>query len=168
MARNENVGRHGSTESSASWRSVRSNDTVRPFGRASRGTPVTVQTPKDHNNHQYVASRTLWCICLVAHWTTSLGGGRAARAVRLESCAEARSALYVVVSQSSDEACPPMTHNAAAPAADSQTMFLPSSRSAVQDDVKRGPRQCASLASTPVSPREMHPLPVLESANVAV
>ncbi|KAF2240879.1 PP2C-domain-containing protein [Trematosphaeria pertusa] len=146
MARNENVGRHGSTESSASWRSVRSNDTVRPFGRASRGTPVTVQTPKDHNNHQYVASRTLWCICLVAHWTTSLGGGRAARAVRLESCAEARSALYVVVSQSSDEACPPMTHNAAAPAADSQTMFLPSSRSAVQDDVKRGPRQCASLA----------------------
>ncbi|KAJ4303722.1 hypothetical protein N0V90_002623 [Kalmusia sp. IMI 367209] len=50
MTRNETVGRHGSAESSASWRSIRSNDTVRPFGRgslASRGTPVTVQTSKD-------------------------------------------------------------------------------------------------------------------------
>lgn len=49
MTRNETAARHGSTESSASWRSIRSNDTVRPFGaRASlRGTPVTVQTSKD-------------------------------------------------------------------------------------------------------------------------
>ncbi|KAL5430906.1 hypothetical protein PMIN07_008047 [Paraphaeosphaeria minitans] len=51
MTRNETIGRHGSTESSASWQSVRSNETVRPFGgRGSlRGTPVTVQTSKDPN-----------------------------------------------------------------------------------------------------------------------
>ncbi|CAI6334603.1 unnamed protein product [Periconia digitata] len=49
MAKNEAMNRHGSVESSGSWRSVRSNDTVRPFARSSRGTPVTVQTAKDSN-----------------------------------------------------------------------------------------------------------------------
>jgi adenylate cyclase len=61
MTRNgsDNVGRHASAESSASWRSVRSNDTVRPFARqpSTRGTPVTVQTHPDLTQHQkYVAA----------------------------------------------------------------------------------------------------------------
>ncbi|KAF2195275.1 PP2C-domain-containing protein [Zopfia rhizophila CBS 207.26] len=50
MTRKDNVGRHGSTESSGaeSWRST---DTVKPsFGSRSRGTPVKVKTSKDHDN----------------------------------------------------------------------------------------------------------------------
>ncbi|KAF2878145.1 hypothetical protein BDV95DRAFT_600823 [Massariosphaeria phaeospora] len=46
MTRRENVGRHGSIESSQSWAS---SDTVRAFANRSRGMPVTVKTAKDHN-----------------------------------------------------------------------------------------------------------------------
>jgi hypothetical protein len=94
MTRNggENVGRHGSTESSASWRSVRSNDTVRPFGRAnSRGTLVTVQTHRDLiHHHQYVPELSSRCTC--DDLSVCVGGLRALGASR--KCAEC--ALLVV------------------------------------------------------------------------
>ncbi|KAF2640285.1 hypothetical protein P280DRAFT_32298 [Massarina eburnea CBS 473.64] len=52
MTRNESVGRHGSAESSASWRSMQSSsNTVRPY-QPRRGTPVSVQTNKDLNSFQ--------------------------------------------------------------------------------------------------------------------
>ncbi|KAF1963402.1 hypothetical protein CC80DRAFT_4847 [Byssothecium circinans] len=49
MTRNETAAaRHGSAESSASWRSLQSNSTVRPY-QQHRGTPVSVQTNQDLN-----------------------------------------------------------------------------------------------------------------------
>ncbi|KAF2801950.1 PP2C-domain-containing protein [Mytilinidion resinicola] len=51
MTRKENVGRHGSTESSGadSWRST---DTVKALGGRTRGPPVKVQTTKNSKNHR--------------------------------------------------------------------------------------------------------------------
>ena len=108
MTRNENVGRHGSTESSTSWRSIRSNETVRAFGRASlpsRGTPVTVQTTKDH--FQYVPSstpRALSSACIVTHG--AVARERHARCaetgcaetfvLRLDSCRKASTNLFAL------------------------------------------------------------------------
>lgn len=62
MTRKENVGRHGSTESSGaeSWRST---DTVKGFGGRTRGTSVKVKTEKDSKAQQYVISR-----CLDSFW----------------------------------------------------------------------------------------------------
>jgi len=54
MARNaENTGRHGSTESSDSWRS---QDTIKPsmFGSGRRGIPMKVNTNKDKSRREYV------------------------------------------------------------------------------------------------------------------
>ena len=103
MTRNETVNRHGSTESSASWRSIRSNDTVRPFGgRGSlRGTPVTVQTSKDAS-FPYVHSLSF---SLYLPGWLSAGrrrndagrGGRAVRSVRLDKMRRGRLARRVVV-----------------------------------------------------------------------
>lgn len=75
MTRNEGVGRHGSAESSTSWRSIQSNDTVRPFGRGSlgsRGTPVTVQTNKPIAYNPYVIPPHNSASCLVADGTASI------------------------------------------------------------------------------------------------
>jgi adenylate cyclase len=51
MTREKNIDRHGSVESSSSWRS---SDTVR--GPYRSRPPVTVKTSKDYN-HQYVDAR---------------------------------------------------------------------------------------------------------------
>lgn len=82
------MGRHGSTESSQSWRSVRSNDTVRPFGgRGSlRGTPVTVQTSKDPN-FLYVSLFRL-SFRLVADWTVRPAAGDLRAPCASITCAE--------------------------------------------------------------------------------